>query len=298
MEEGLDLLQEMPSLPAPADIDIAKYDYKDWIGLFFEWHRTVGLLAVYYSFLVRKSPALNRISELRYIVLTALLSRISRLMMANLRMASEDRHFEAISIVDRSLHETAIKLTWLCKSKGRDRFDRYLSDGLRNDLEFKKHILANMETRGHQIAIEARMLKSIDRSVRTSGMSQEKIAKIKKLPNLEAMMKEIGFQDLAYVVVQRMGSHAVHGTWTGLLASTIDVEKSTLTLRSEFNSPHPNQLMFGCLIVLESISAFCNFVLRREYKVEIETMIDRYRTKLLHHNSLMAATDLAPSDRL
>jgi hypothetical protein len=139
------------------------------------------------------------------------------------------------------------------------------------------------------------MLKSIDRSVRTSRISPERIPKIKKLPSLETMMREVGFQDLAYIVVQRMGSHAVHGTWTGLLASTIDVEKSTLRLRSEFNSPHPNQLMFGSLMVLGAISAFCSFVLRKEHTSEIEAVIEQYRTKLLRHNSLMAAKDLNPS---
>jgi len=295
MSEGLDLLQELPPLPTPTEGELAKYDYKDWIGLFFEWHRTVGLLAICFLFLIRESPALRKISKLRYIALTALLSRISRLMMANLRLASEDRHFEAISIVDRSLHETAIKLSWLCRSKDPDRFERYLSDGLRNDLEFRNHILANVETRGHQIAIETRMLESIDRSIRTSGIAKEEIPKIKKLPSLETMMREVGFRDLAYVVVQRMGSHAVHGTWTGLLASTIDVEKSTLSLRSEFNSPHPNQLMFSSLMVLRAISAFCNFVMRKEHKIEIEAAIEQYRTKLLRHNSLMAAVDLSPS---
>jgi hypothetical protein len=112
------------------------------------------------------------------------------------------------------------------------------------------------------------------------------------------MMKEAGFQDMGYMVVQKMGSHAVHGTWTGLLASTVDVEESTLKIRSEFNSPHPNQLMFGCLMVLEAISAFCNFAMRKEYKIEIERVVDQYRTKLMHHNSLMAAKDFKPSDAL
>jgi len=296
MSEGLDLLQELPSHPDPTEDELAKYDYSDWKGLFSEWHKTVGLLAVHWSFVVQESPALKRVSKFHFIILTALLSRIGRLMMANLRMASEDRHFEAISIIDRSLHETAVKLAWLCKSKDPGRFDRYLADGLRNDFEFRKHILAAAQVRGHQTAIEARMLASIERSIRTSGISEGRIAEIKRIPTLETLMREVGFKDLGYVVVQRMGSHAVHGTWTGLLGSTIDVENSTLRLRSEFNSPHPNQLMFGSVMVLEAISAFCNFVSRREHRIEIEAIIEGYRAKLLHHNLTMAAGDLKPSD--
>lgn len=102
-------------------------------------------------------------------------------------------------------------------------------------------------------------------------------------------MKEVGLADLSYVIVQRMGSHAVHGTWTGLLASTIDVEKSKLTLRPEFNSPHPNQLMFASVLVLEAISAFCQFVIRKDHLLEIESVVEAYRTSLLRHNSMMAA---------
>lgn len=297
MNEGLDLSHELPSLPDPTDDELAKYGFKDWTGLFFEWHRTIGLLAVYYSFLLRASPAVKKISKLRYIVLTALLSRISRLMMANLRMASEDRHFEAISIIDRSLHETVVKLTWLCKSNDADRFDRYLSDGLKNDLEFKRHILRAIEERGHEVAIESRMLSSIERSIRTSRIGEERIATVKRLPTLETMMREAGFKDLSYVVVQRMGSHAVHGTWTGLLASAIDIEKSTLKLRPGFNPPHPNQLMFGGLMVLEAISAFCHFVLRREHRAEVEAVNERYRAKLLQHNLTMATKDFKPSNQ-
>lgn len=298
MSEGLDLFHELPSPPDPTEDELAKYEFEDWIGLFFEWHKTVGLLTAYWSLLIRESPALKRISKLRYIVLTALLSRISRLMMANLRMASDHRHFEAISIIDRSLHETAIKLTWLCKSKGSDRFDRYLADGLRNDLEFRKYILAAVQERGHQTAIEARMLDSIDRSIRTSGIVEGRIVTIKKLPTLEVMMREVGFKDLGYLVVQRMGSHAVHGTWTGLLASAIDVEESTLKVRHETNSPHPNQLMFGSLMVLEAITAFSHFVLRRENNIEVQSIIERYRAKLLDHNLTMAVEDFKLSKSL
>lgn len=239
MSEGLDLLHELPSLPNPSDRELANYDYKDWIGLFFEWHKTVGLLAVYYSFLMPESPALKKISRRRYIVLTALLSRISRLMMANLRMASEDRHFEAISIIDRSLHETVVKLTWLCKSRDVDRFDRYLADGLKNDLEFRRFITEAARERGHEIAIETRMLESIERSIRTSGIAEDEIAKTKRLPTLETMMREAGFKDLGYIVVQRMGSHAVHGTWTGLLASTIDVEGAKCNSDRALTHPTP-----------------------------------------------------------
>lgn len=241
------------------------------------------------------SPAVKRLSKLKFIILAALLNRCGRLMMANLRMASEDRHSEAISIVDRSLHETAVKIIWLCHSKIKDRFQRYLADGLKNDVEFKKHILSNIKRRKHKIEIEKRMLKSIRRSVVTSQLSIPTIEKTPKLPDLFSMIREIGYADISYIVIQRMGSHHVHGTWTGLLANVIDGEDA-LTLREGFNSPHSNQLMFSSLIVLDAVAAFIEFVAKGKDKRVLLRILRTYRDSLLAHNSLMAAPDMQPPE--
>jgi hypothetical protein len=289
---GLDLNEELPTPPSPTAEELAqKQTISDWTELFFEWHKTIGIIALKFSFVLPESRGIKRIARLKYTILTALLNRCARLTMANLRMASEDRHAEAISIVDRSLHETAIKLIWLCRSRLSDRFERYLADGLKNDLDFRNIILSNVKQRGYKYAIENRMLNSIKRSVGTSALSSRKIRNAKKLPDLYSMMTEVGFADLGYVVVQKMGSHHVHGTWSGLLAYSLDIENSKSVLRSKFNSPHPYQLMFSSALILEAVQAFVDFVCREKGRREVSAKVEDYRNRLFTHNEAMAGSD-------
>lgn len=293
-QKGLDLLDELPFAPSPSSEELTRLQEKsDWTELFFEWHKAIGILALTFSFVLQGSPAVKRIARKKYVVLVSLLNRCARLMMANLRMASEDRHREAIFIVDRALHETAIKLIWLCNSSEKDRFAMYLADGLRNDLRFEEHIRDQIKERGYKIEIERRMLFSIQHTIASSGMSRSKIARSKRLPTMEMMMQEAGFSPRGYLVVQRMGSHHVHGTWTALLDQNLDKGDAALPVKGEFNPPHPNQLMFGSLIVLDAVSAFSQHVIRRTERAKILETIDTYRSALMRHNDLMAHTDKA-----
>jgi hypothetical protein len=293
-QPGLDVLSELPDAPDPSSEELSSYQRpSDWTELFFEWHKTVGILAISFSFLDRQSSALKRMKERNFIVLTSLINRSGRLMMANLRLASENRHAEAMSVVDRALHETAIKAIWLCKSKIRDKFDRYLADGLRHDLEFERYIQRQIAERKYKMEIKRRMLGSIRRSLSTSGISRARISRTKRMPDLYSILQDCGFPNLTYIVIQRMGSHSVHGSWTSLLAHNLAVEGKRLTLKGEFNPPHPNQLMMGSLIVLEAIHAFVESVVKRAERRKILAVIDRYRSMLSKHNALMAAADIA-----
>jgi hypothetical protein len=292
--QALNLMDELPDAPNPSNEELASYKVRsDWTELFFEWHRTTGILAIVFSFLLQESPALRKTRKRNFIVLTSLLNRCGRLMMANLCMASENRHAEALSIIDRALHETAIKTIWLCKSKTRDRFDRYFAEGLRHDLEFENYIKSEIAKRWHKTKPEQRMLSSIHRSVSTSGISKARIARTKRLPDLFSMMRECGFADLLYIVIQRMGSHSVHGSWTSLLAHNLEVEGNRVALKEGFSPPHPNQLMMGSLIVLEAIEAFIESVAKRSDRETYIEILGEYRSKLLNHNTQMTSADLA-----
>jgi hypothetical protein len=297
MSAALDLIEELPAAPSPKDDDLlAIQDRREWTALFFEWHKVVAEAALLFSFMQKDSSAVKRINDLKYLLLTALINRCSRLMMANLRTASEDRHDEAVSIVNRSIKESAIKVIWLCETQDKDRFSRVLADGLKGDLELKSHIQNNIKARGHKIAIEDRMLKSIQRSLKTARLSDSSIKKTRRLPSLQSLMLQIGMSDLSYVVIQRMGSHMVHGTWTALLAHNIEVEDGVLKLNPDFNSPHPNGLVFSSLFVLEALLAFTRFVIRNSDQPAALRALEEYKSKLLSHNSIMARNDKSRVD--
>jgi len=292
MDAASDLIEQLPVAPNPKDEDLlAIKDRREWTALFFEWHKVVGEAALLFSFMKKESSAVKRIDDLKYLLLTALINRCSRLMMANLRTASEDRHDEAISIVNRSIKESAIKVIWLCENQDKDRFNRVLADGLKGDLELKSHIRNNIKARGHKIAIEDRMLKSIQRSVKTARLSDKSVKKTRRLPSLQSLMIEIGMSDLSYVVTQRMSSHMVHGTWTALLAHNIEFEDGVLKLNPDFNSPHPNGLIFSSLFVLEALHAFISFVIKKSDRPAALRVLEEYRSKLLGHNANMVRND-------
>jgi hypothetical protein len=290
---GEHLLDALPAHPSPTDDDMAHFKFSDWAELFFEWHRTVGSLAITFSFMRFESPAITRINRLKYTILVALLNRCGRLVMANLCLASDNRHDEVIGIINRSLHETAIKLMWLCQSRTSDRFRRFLSDGLKGDLELQGHIRKNILIRGFKIELESRMLRSIQNSISTSQMRVKSIRSTKKLPDLATMMKQAGLDDLNYVIVQRIGSHYVHGTWTGLLVQSLEPDKDgNPILKDRFNPPHPNQLMHSSLLLLLALRSFLSFAIKPAQRAEVVTIVNRYISELQRQNLVMASPDL------
>ncbi len=215
----------------------------DFSPLLFEWYKYVGLLCHLVACFERESPAWRDAPPLYYTVLVGLMHRCSRLMLSNIALSANGKFGETTTLIDRCILETAIKVQWLCYKNDPESFVRYLADGLKNDLILKSEIENNIRQRnGKPVAIEQRMLNSIDRCVEASGLSQSAITEAKKLPDLFKMYTDLGMPDGAYTVIQRMGSHAVHGTWTDLLHNylnrTID---GSFTLRDHNVPTHQVQ---------------------------------------------------------
>jgi hypothetical protein len=88
-----------------------------------------------------------------------------------------------------------------------------------------------------------------------------------------------------------MGSHHVHGSWTALFDQVVEKDDPVLSIKGDFNPPHPNQLMFGSIIVLDGITAFAERVTRRLERNKAIKVIESYRSLLVNHNALMAQKD-------
>lgn len=61
------------------------------------------------------------------------------------------------------------------------------------------------------------MLDSIQESLNLSGLSEQDVNNAKGLPDFAQICKDLEFSDIFYTAIQRMGSHAVHGTWSDLV---------------------------------------------------------------------------------
>jgi hypothetical protein len=185
-------------------------------------------------------------------------------MFSNVALSHEGLFGETTAIVDRCIFDSCVKVAWLCQNRAADNFNRYFADGLRTEIELKAEIAANIDSRGGAVLnIEKRMLVSIERTVRSSGISETDILQAKKLPDLASMISNLGADRLMYVVGQRIGSHHVHGTWPSLRMHYLeDAEESEGMLRPrDHDCPtHINQYVFIPWAVLISLKSFVSFI--------------------------------------
>jgi len=253
---------EIPLPPEITEADLQKCrDTGDYCPVMFDWYKYVSQISNFFASIQLNSPAIKNIPKIHHSVLIGLLNRCSRLMFSNVALSHEGLFGETTSIIDRSIFESAIKLSWLCAEGDPDSFDRFIAGGLKTEIEFKAKIESNIELRGgNLIEIEKRMLNSIGNYIEKSDLTEERILKSKKIPNLAEMIKIIGHDRLAYIVGQKIGSHHVHGTWVSLWFHYLNEEDGIVHPRDHNVSTHINQYVYISLAVLDALSAYIKYV--------------------------------------
>lgn len=234
----------------------------DFRPILFEWYKFVGIFCNQISCISPESPAFEKIPSVHFAVLIGLLNRCSRLMLANTRMSSTRKYGETTRLLDRSISESAIKVQWLCYPNNSDRFVRYLADGLKKDLKLKEQIEHNIQNRnGSILVIEQRMLDSIEKCLSLSGLSEQDVNNAKKLPDFASMCKDLEYGDILYTSIQRMGSHAVHGTWSELVFNYLTHEDQRFYPRDHDVDTQDAQFVIVIHLVLDAIESFLRHVI-------------------------------------
>ncbi|MCX6000419.1 MAG: DUF5677 domain-containing protein [Chloroflexi bacterium] len=268
----------------PAEVwDKCRKD-NDFMPILFEWYKYIGVVCNTLASISGKSLAIREVPDLNYAILTGLLNRCSRLMLSNTRLSVTKKYGETIMLLDRSIYESAVTVQWLCL-KGKDEyFQRYLAQGLKSDLKLKDHILQNITERGGRaLVIENRMLGSIEACIGSTRLSETQIREMKPLPDLWRMCSDVGLSEGFYIAVQRMGSHAVHGTWTALREHYLRQDAGGgYRLRDHDVRPHENQFMVIPLIILNTLKEFIEYsVANLAYREPIELILAEARTEML-----------------
>ncbi len=265
----------------------------DYIPIVFEWYKHVGTLNVLTANMLRESPAMRPIAKREYYILVGLLQRCSRLILSVVAMSHEGRFGEATGIIDRCIMESAATVIWLCGTDGEDRFDRYVANGLRSDLELKSQILNAIQKRdGSVLEIESRMLASIDRTLSAAEMTEADVLAAKKLPDLASMMQAVGYDRLMYVVAQKIGSHAVHGTWTSLLTHYLRrSDDGEFRTNSEDIPAHFNNYSLVALVVLSALKSYATYVLEAEDVTAYVALLDEASDGIRELNKTVAGAD-------
>lgn len=273
----------LPKLPTFSEELVKKCTLsKDFRPILFGWYKFVGIFCNIVACISPESPALREIPPVHYAVLTGSLNRCSRLMLSNIRLSTTRKHGETTRLLDRSIIETAVKIQWLCHKDNTDSFVRYLADGLKKDLLLKKQIDENIEKRnGNILIIEQRMLNSIRECVELSELSEQEIFDAKQLPDFASMCAYLDFTDIFYTAIQRMGSHAVHGTWSDLIFNYLRHEEGKrLYPRDHDSDTQDVQFIVVIHLVLDAMKSFLNYVVSdrsaiNEFIATIEIVDDK-----------------------
>lgn len=262
-------LKDGDLLPAYPEFEQEAFDRASATGdampLLFEWYKWTGIVTNQVACLQGDFVAIQPFSERELAILRGLLNRCSRLMVAVLRLASTHKHAEAVRLLNRSVCESALLVQWLCTSGTGESFRRYIAKGLDAELRLKNEIEKQVEARGGAIlVIEKRMLAAVAELCSLGGLTPDEVRAAKKLPSLEAMLRTLGHDELSYVVVQRLGSHAVHGTWPDLLSHYLTVEDGEFVLTDNTIRTEGTELVASATLVLEAVSTFASTVLKEK----------------------------------
>ncbi|HAU0159889.1 TPA: hypothetical protein PNO09_002142 [Legionella pneumophila] len=189
----------------------------------YEWYRYVGQLCMFSAHIdVKNFPGL---SVNQYAIIVGLLCRITRLMLNNMTLSCKGNNGETTSIIDRCINESAIKLIWLCNNPTSDKFNIFISDGLKNDLKLKKDInQIILERNTSATPMEQRMLDSIENYIKQSGLTESEIENTKKMPDVASILKKLESHDITYRCLMTMGAHSIHGTWSSLIKDFVVIE--------------------------------------------------------------------------
>jgi len=277
----------IPLPPDPSPEDWRTYEETgNFIPLFFEWYKFVATLVNVMSFVQPDSPAFAPISKHSYYALSGLLHRCARLMLGNVALSHGGKFGETTAIIDRCLCETAVTIMWLCDSETDHRVQRYMGSGLKSEIEFELSIRDNIENRGEPTPLEARMLASIERHFQAANLTREEVKSTKKLPALATMIDAVGHRRLDYIVLQRMGSHHIHGTWPSLLLHYLtksDIDGFAFQPRGMPSEMHLNQYVHGCRFVLGAAASFASCCLLGNSRESFVDLAEEALEQILKH---------------
>lgn len=286
---------KFPNPPVVDETELQRCrDTGNFSPILFEWYKYAAIVANYFACLHRDSPVIRKVPHPHYATLVGMLNRCSRLMHSNVALSHEGLFGETTAILDRCIFETSVLIVWLCRQRSNEAFDRYIAEGLKTELALKTKIVTNIEARGTgKLAIEHRMLDSIERCIQTSGLTAPQIEDSKKLPNLASMIESLKKDRLMYIVGQKIGSHHVHGTWPSLLFHYLDRNDDGTWQPRDHNCPtHVNQYVFIPLVVLSAVKAFIVFVFDKEDDAEpLRDLIEAIEQEIITINREVVGTD-------
>ena len=193
-------------------------------------------------------------------ICAGLMVRITKFMLVVVQLSAKGNRLEVVAALDRSIMESAVNLEFLVRKNDDKFFDQFVKFSLGPERELYDLIKANIEARKGEVwPIELRMLESIDDVCRISGVKIEDAERkygdwgggVRE--RLKALNKEE-----QYVSMQRIPSHAVHGTWVDLYKNhlTHDTKTDLFAPDNNFSWVDARALGPTAVLVLDAVKPY------------------------------------------
>jgi len=232
---------------------------KSFSPLAFELYKeTVTVLAVCSHAYAGPSPE-ECVIPRNQAICAGLLVRIAKFMTAVASLVSQDAaRADVVLAINRSITESATNLRFLVL-KNEDRFfDQFVLFSLAPERELYDVIQRNIvERRGEVLPIEQRMLKSIEKACRISGVIITDVqAKVGDWGGgLRNRLIALGEGD-QYAAQQRIQSHAVHGTWVDLVQHHLAEVEGGFQPDPTWSNVDSRLMLPICILVLAAAHAY------------------------------------------
>jgi Family of unknown function (DUF5677) len=229
LEERLSPRVEIRNIAGEADIEKIN-------AVAFELYKEALSVVNLAAHLLDEAAALNGGWPRNQAICAGLMIRIAKFMLVVVQLSAKGDRAEVISALNRSINESAINLEFLVSTNDDKYFDQFVKFSLGPERELYDFIQAKFSARGGEAwPIELRMLKSINDVCQASGVKIEEVNR--KYGDwgggLRERLKALNKEE-QYLGMQRLPSHAVHGTWVDLLLNDLEHDS-----KSDVFSPVP-----------------------------------------------------------
>ncbi len=248
--------KELPS-PVAIDDDILVEARKTagHFGLAFDlFKETASIAGLCSGAFVATTPDTIVLGRDRAIV-AALLLRMTKFMAAVLHLAQERSFGEVTLALNRCILESAVDLMYLCHTDDPGRFDRFVKDGLIAERALYDRVNENIARRGTELPIETRLLRGAQRAFRLSGLDVLHVEPNGRSLDLRSKMRAIGRED-DYLLLQKMPSAAVHGTWLDLLHHHLRDLRGGFSPRFDHTPADARGFGSVAVFVIDALAAF------------------------------------------
>lgn len=209
-------------------------------------------------------------------IIGGLMVRFYKLQLGYLDLICQNK-WELASILGRCLNETIINIKYLIDKQNPKVFEEFIEYSLRTEKQLLNFIEENIIKRGFELPIETRMKSSINRSLKLSSFTWNKVNEKNRQAWSETIYnraKSIGKEDY-YKTNFALPSHYIHGNWQDLIFNHLIFEEGEFS--PDFNWKHSRpQVLIGPLILCsETNKQFLeNVINKHPDKQKLEMIIE------------------------